>query len=121
MKFTFEIPDEDFEEEYGLYFSESIMEAAKDKILEEMYRQEGGGTDDYWYCRNTMSESIKELIKTHKDEIITAVITTVSEQIMKKKEIVEITPKASAIASINKENQAYFEDLIMKAIAKKFK
>ena len=48
------------------------------------------------------------------------VIERVAEKVAKKKAIVAITPKASEIAAADKDNVAYFEQMIDMAIARKF-
>ena len=48
------------------------------------------------------------------------VVERVSDKIAKKRAIVELTPKASEIAAVDKDNVAYFEEMIDRAIARRF-
>ena len=47
------------------------------------------------------------------------VVERVAEKIAKKKALAAMTPKVSEIAAMDKDNIAYFEEMIDKAIAKK--
>ena len=122
MKIEIEIPD--FEEIYCSYEDESvtgkdfkkiIADIAIEKFINRMY-------DDY------MSDSyasicydVKEIIKNHSGDIINKVIDRVSDEIIKKKSIVNEMPKKSEVANISREWENYFIELIDKAIAKRFK
>ena len=48
------------------------------------------------------------------------IVERVAAKVAKKKAIVAITPKASEIAAADKDNVAYFEQMIDRAIAKRF-
>lgn len=48
------------------------------------------------------------------------VVERVADKIAKKKSIVALTPKASELAAADKDNVAYFEQMIDRAIARKF-
>ena len=77
------------------------------------------------YLNDRVYESLKndakEMVAKHSNEIIEKVIDKVSDDILKKKSIVNEMPKKSEIANISKEWQDYFIELIDKAIAKRFK
>ena len=70
---------------------------------------------------STIIADAKEIVKTNSKEIIDEVIARVSNEILKKKAIVNEMPKKSEITNINKEWENYFVELIDKAIAKRFK
>lgn len=116
MKFEFEISDYDFEDFYCTSsFKQLVIKEAASQIVDKIY-------NDLDYDTR---EIVKDIIKEHRQEIIDKTIALtedkLSDSISRKKSIVEITPKASALAVINKENEQYFIELIDKAIAKKFK
>ena len=127
MKIEIEIPDLEeyffpgYDEEDGGYItnkeiSEKIISLAIEKCIDRMY-------DDY-VCDNaysTIKNDAKEVVKNHSKEIINTVIDRVSDEILRKKAIIDEMPKKSEVAHINKEWESYFIELIDKAIAKRFK
>lgn len=124
MKIEIEIPD--LEEIYYSYYEddditgkdlkEIIAEIAIEKFIDNMY-------NDYMHDKvyETIRSDAKEIIKNHSNDIIDRVIDKVSDEIIRKKAIVNEMPKKSEIANISKEWQDYFMELIDKAIAKRFK
>lgn len=124
MKIEIEIPD--LEEIYCSYYEDDqitgkdlkkiIADIAIEKFIDKMY-------DDYMNDRvyETVKNDAKEFIKTHSNDIINKVVDRVSDEVIKKKSIVNEMPKKSEIANISKEWQDYFIELIDKAIAKRFK
>ena len=123
MKVEIEIPD--LEEIYCTYeeedirvkdFKEVIIEVAIQKFIDGMY-------NDYMNDRvySTIKDDAKEIVKSHSKQIIDEVVNRVSNEIIKKKAIVDEMPKKSEITNISKEWENYFVELIDKAIAKKFK
>ena len=124
MKIEIEIPD--LEEIYCNYYEgesidgkelkKIIADAAIEKFIDCMYND---------YLNDKVYESLKndakEMVVKHSNEIIAKVVDRVSEDILRKKAIINEMPKKSEIASINKEWQDYFIELIDKAIAKRFK
>ena len=124
MKVEIEIPDieELYFSEYegeeisGKDFKKRIVSIAIEKFIDKMY-------DDYMNDRvySTIKDDAKEIVKTHSKEIIDEVVARVSNEILKKKAIVNEMPKKSEITNINKEWENYFVELIDKAIAKRFK
>lgn len=124
MKIELEIPD--LEEIYcscyegveltGKDLKEIIADIAIEKFIDKMY-------DDYMHNKvyETIRNDAKEMVKTHSKDIIDKVVTQVSDEILRKKSIVNEMPKKSEVASISKEWENYFMELIDKAIAKRFK
>ena len=124
MKIEIEIPD--LEELYcsscegeeltGEDLKQIIADMAIEKFIDKMYH-------DYTYNRvyESIRSDAKEIVKTHSDEIVDRVVEIVSNEIMRKKSIVNEMPKKSELANISKEWQDYFIELIDKAIAKRFK
>ena len=124
MKIEIEIPD--LEEIYcGYYEGEEltgkdlkqiIADIAIKKFINQMY--DNYVNDNTYY---SIRDDVKAIVKTHSNEIVDRVVDKVSNEIMKKKSIVNEMPKKSEIANISKEWQDYFMELIDKAIAKRFK
>lgn len=124
MKIEIEIPD--LVEVYSSYYEgdelsgkdlkKIIADIAIEKFIVEMY-------DDYMNDKvyDTIRNDAKEIIKAHSNSIIDKVVNIVSDEIMKKKSIVNEMPKKSEITNISKEWQEYFMELIDKAIVKRFK
>ena len=124
MKIEIEIPD--LEEIYCSYYEDEeitgkdlkkiIADIAIDKFVGEMYNN---------YMNDKVYESIrndaKEIVKIHSNDIVDKVVNKVSDEIMRKKSIVNEMPKKSEVANISKEWENYFVELIDKAIAKRFK
>lgn len=124
MKIEIEIPD--LEEIYyscydddqitGKDLKKIIANIAIEKFIDKMY-------DDYMNDRvyEGVKNDVKEIVKAHSNDIVDKVVNKVSDEIIKKKSIVNEMPKKSEIAIINKEWEDYFIELIDKAIAKRFK
>lgn len=124
MKIEIEIPD--LEEIYCNYYEgesmngkelkKIIADVAIEKFIDCMY-------NDYLNDRvyESLKNDAKEIVAKHSNEIIEKVVDRVSEDILRKKAIINEMPKKSEITSINKEWQDYFIELIDKAIAKRFK
>ena len=124
MKIEIEIPD--LEEIYCSYYDEDtvtgkdlkkiIADIAIAKFIDKMY-------DDYMndMVYDTVRNDAKEIVKTHSKDIVDRVVNRVSDEIIKKKSIVDEMPKKSEIANISKEWRDYFIELIDEAIAKRFK
>lgn len=64
---------------------------------------------------------VRDIIKQNTQKIVRQVTEQVASSIVKKKAIVELTPKAREMAAADKDNIAYFEEVVDKAIAKKFR
>jgi hypothetical protein len=124
MKIEIEIPD--LEEVYCSYYEDDtitgkdlkkiIADIAIEKFIDKMY-------DDYMVDRvyTTIKDDAQEIVKAHSNDIVNKVVDKVSNEILRKKSIVNEMPKKSEIANISKEWQDYFIELIDKAIAKRFK
>ena len=116
MRFYFDIDDAEFEDEYGMNFRQAVKAGAIDAVAEQICDHE---TDlNRWYSE--VKKQIDELIKSKQGDICEMIVERVAEKIANKKAIVAITPKASEIAAADKDNIAYFEQMIDRAIAKRF-
>lgn len=124
MKIEIEIPD--LEEVYCSYYEDDTL-TGKDlkKIIADMAIEKFINQMYYDYMNDSVCESVRndvrEIVKAHSNDIVDKVVDKVSNEIIKKKSIVNEMPKKSEIANINKEWENYFIELIDKAIAKRFK
>lgn len=116
MRFYFDIDNYEFNCEEAQSFKEVIKQGAVMELAAEIYENESN--PDSW--RSEVSEQIKHIVKEHSAEIIEDVIERVSEKIAAKKALVALTPKASELTLIDKSNITYFEEMIDKAIARRF-
>ena len=124
MKIEIEIPD--LEEIYCSCYEDDIVtgkdlkkiiaDIAIEKFIDKMYDN---------YMQDSVYEAIRDdakgVIKAHSNDIIDKVVAKVSDEIIKKKSIVNEMPKKSEVANISREWQNYFIELIDIAIAKRFK
>ena len=115
MRFYFDIDEDQLNDECSPSFIELIKDRCADGLREEIWESI---ISDGTY--SAIDEDIKSLIKDHQKEIIDAVVDKVAEKIAMKKQLLEITPKASQLAAADKENIAYFEEMVDKAIARRF-
>lgn len=115
MRFYFDIDEEELNGNDAPSFVELIRMRCADGLREEIW---DSLISDGTYV--TFVNDIKLLIKENAQEIIDGVIEKVAEKISMKKQILEITPKASQLAAADKENIAYFEEMVDKAIARRF-
>lgn len=116
MRFYFDVDEYEFDSEYGVGFNQAVKDGAVLALAEQIYNTE---TDtDLWY--SAVQKQINELVKSKQNEICEMIVERVAEKIAKKKAIVAITPKASEIAAADNDNVAYFEQMIDRAIAKRF-
>ena len=124
MKIEIEIPDlkeiycsdYEYEEITGKDLKRIIADIAISNFIDKMY-------DNYMNDKvyETIRNDAKEIVKVHSNEIVDRVVYKVSDEIIRKKAIVNEMPKKSEVANINKEWENYFVELIDKAIAKRFK
>lgn len=124
MQIVIEIPDleeiycSSYEEDEitGKDLKEIIVDKAIKQFVYEIYH-DYMSDNAYHSIRN----DVKEIINNNSKEIVDKVIDKVSNEIMRKKSIVNEMPKKSEVANISKEWENYFVELIDKAIAKRFK
>lgn len=116
MRFYFDIEDYEIDYEYGVGFNQAVKNGAVTALAEQIFNTE---TDtSLWY--SAVQKQINELVKSKQNEICEKIIERVAEKIAHKKALVAITPKVSEIAAADKDNIAYFEQMIDMAIAKRF-
>ena len=66
-------------------------------------------------------EEARQIVKENKAEIIDKVVQKVSDAIIKKQEIKSLTPSFSELKNADAQVVKYFEEMVDKAIAKRFK
>ena len=66
-------------------------------------------------------EEARQIVKENKTEIIDKVVQKVSDAIIKKQEIKSLTPSFSELKNADAQVVKYFEEMVDKAIAKRFK
>lgn len=118
MKFNIEVDMDSFTRDDWFNedcFEEYLKEKVYDEIINKFYRV------DYSEISYNIKNEVSNIVKDNKEYIINRVVESVTDSILKKKEIIAITPKAKELSDINSENEKYFMGLIDKAIAKKFK
>lgn len=115
MRFYFDIDDSVFYDDCGIAFTETVKDSVIQCIADHIYDT---NMSDSWYATGTAQ--INQIIKEKSNDIVESVVDRVAEKIAKKKAIVALTPKASELAAADKDNIAYFETMIDKAIAKRF-
>lgn len=117
MKMIIDVPINECGSEW--YDEEALIADIKQGILDKFI------DENFQYYNNKLNlnvnDLVREVIKENKDVIIDKIVNKVSENIERKRSISVLTPKASEITQINKENEEYFLGLIDKCIAKKFK
>lgn len=116
MRFYFDIDETEFQDEYGVNFQDAIFNGVCDVISSQVWSEVSN--PDRWHTE--VNKKINEILKTKQNEIIESVVDRVAEKVARKKAIIELTPKASEIAAVDKDNVTYFEEMIDRAIAKRF-
>ena len=88
MQFTFEVDLDELFDGWGgnKEFQEAVYKGVINRVVSHVYEGE-----------TTAVKAIDELIKSKSNEIIAAVVGSVSDKVAKKKAIVALTPKASEI------------------------
>ena len=66
-------------------------------------------------------EEARQIVKENKAEIIDKVVQKVSDVILKKQEIKSLAPSFSELKNTDAQVVKYFEEMVDKAIAKRFK
>lgn len=68
-----------------------------------------------------IEEEARQIVKENKAEIIDKVVQNVSAAILKKQEIKSLAPSFSELKNADAQVVKYFEEMVDKAIAKRFK
>ena len=112
MRLYFDI-DNSWYDEYGAYnfqqdIRDGIIKAITDNLLTE---------GKY----NLTEEEARQIVKENKAEIIDKVVQNVTATILKKQEIKSLAPSLSELKNADAQVVKYFEEMVDKAIAKRFK
>ena len=70
---------------------------------------------------NLTEDEARQIVKEHKTEIIDKVVQNVTTTILKKQEIKSLAPSLSELKNADAQVVKYFEEMVDKAIAKRFK
>lgn len=116
MRFYFDIDEYEFQDEYGIDFKGAVFNGVVESIAAEVYNHESNANNLHLEAQKQLAALIKE----NEKQICEAIVERVSDKIAHKKAIVALTPKASELAAADKDNVKYFEEMIDKAIARKF-
>ena len=109
MKVVIEIPDDDCT-------VEELREEAVRTYVTALYNS-NTNTSEY----SAVGYAIKQLLKENKSYIIDTVINRIADNIEKERKIKGLRPNLIDIKSADKEVIQYFEEMINKAIQRKFK
>lgn len=120
IKFNVEIDMDQFGSEFG-FDANGFYVDLKEEIKKEISRQLIEKYFSGYNASENIDKLIKETVNAHLDNIIKAIVDKVSNSVIHKKRIAEITPRASVLAAVSEEDRAYFNTQIEKCIAKKFK
>ena len=112
MRLYFDI-DDSWYEGYDSYdfrkdIESGIVESITNRLLSE---------DKYSFAE----EEARQIVKENKTEIIDKVVQIVSATILKKQEIKLLAPSLSELKNADAQVVKYFEEMVDKAIAKRFK
>lgn len=112
MRLYFDINDSWYDE-YGSY---SFQHDIRDGIVKSITRNllaEGK--------YSLTEEEARQIVKENKAEIIDKVVQNVSAAILKKQEVKSLAPSFSELKNADAQVVKYFEEMVDKAIAKRFK
>ena len=112
MRLYFDIDDN----WYGVYdsydFKKDVRNGIVDSITNNLL------TEDKY---SLTEEEARQIVKENKTEIIDKVVQKVSDAISKKQEIRSLAPSFSELKNADAQVVKYFEEMVDKAIAKRFK
>lgn len=112
MRLYFDI-DDSWYEGYDLYdFNQDVKNGIIKSIVNRLL------TEGKY---SLTEEEARQIVKENKAEIIDKVVQKVSDTIIKKQEIKSLTPSFSELKNADAQVVKYFEEMVDKAIAKRFK
>lgn len=112
MRLYFDI-DDNWYEEYDSYdFKQDVRNGIVKSITKNLL------TEDKY---SLTEEEARQIVKENKAEIIDKVVQKVSDVILKKQEIKSLAPSFSELKNADAQVVKYFEEMVDKAIAKRFK
>ena len=112
MRLYFDI-DDSWYDEYGSYsFQQDVRKGIVKSITNNLL------TEGKY---SLTEEEARQIVKENKAEIIDKVVQNVSAAIIKKQEIKSLAPSFSELKNADAQVVKYFEEMVDKAIAKRFK
>lgn len=112
MRLYFDI-DDNWYEEYDSYdFKQDVRDGIVKSITKNLL------TEGKY---SLTEEEARQIVKENKTEIIDKVVQSVSAAILKKQEIKSLAPSFSELKNADAQVVKYFEEMVDKAIAKRFK
>lgn len=112
MRLSFDI-DDNWYEGYNSYdFKKDIRDGIVKSITKNLL------TEGKY---SLTEEEARQIVKENKAEIIDKVVKNVSAAILKKQEIKSLAPSFSELKNADAQVLKYFEEMVDKAIAKRFK
>lgn len=112
MRLYFDI-DDSWYDEYGSY---SFQQDVRDGIVKSIT---GNLLTEGKY--SLTEEEARQIVKENKAEIIDKVVQNVTAAILKKQEIKSLAPSFSELKNADAQVVKYFEEMVDKAIVKRFK
>ena len=112
MRLYFDI-DESWYEGYDCYdFKQEVRNGITQSIVNRLLSE-----GKY----SLTEEEARQIVKENKAEIIDKVVQNVSDAIIKRQEIKSLAPSLSELKNADAQVVKYFEEMVDKAIAKRFK
>lgn len=115
MRFYFDLDIEEFHDDNDPDFKNRIHNEVIDVIAEQYLEDQ---RSEQWH--KEINADVREIIRQHSKELCQLVVEKVADKIEHKKAVLDITPKASDLAAMDRSNEQYFIELIDKAIARRF-
>lgn len=112
MRLYFDIDDSWYEEYDSYDFKQDIRDGIVKSITDNLL------TEGKY---SLTEEEARQIVKENKAEIIDKVVQNVSSAIIKKQEIKSLAPSFSELKNADAQVVKYFEEMVDKAIAKRFK
>ena len=112
MRLYFDIDDSWYEEYDSYDFKQDVRNGIVKSITKNLL------TEGKY---SLTEEEARQIVKENKAEIIDTVVQKVSDAILKKQEIRSLAPSFSELKNADAQVVKYFEEMVDKAIAKRFK
>lgn len=111
MRFYFDLDDDMMEYYNARDFQGEVQRAAVQAVADKVIKN---------IDRELTADEARIVIRGKTDQIINAIVERVSARIIEKKELKALIPSASELSKADREVQKYFEQMIDRAIARKF-
>ena len=111
MRLYFDIDDSWYDEYKSYSFQQDVRDGIVRSITDNLLTE----------GKYSLTEEARQIVKENKTEIIDKVVQKVSAAILKKQEIKSLAPSFSELKNADAQVVKYFEEMVDKAIAKRFK